>query len=457
MIRTKLDKEFLPMICELKRFERDVSALPPERRARISLSVERNGGYREVYTYEGMADGVDDARNCAIAERLAKTLLWICGGFRIGVSGSRTVCEHLSRAYCEGGARAFDAAFMSGVYERSFGVVSLAAPPAIERASVKVGGYRKGCRIGFDAGGSDRKVSAVVDGIPVYSEEVVWNPKIMTDPDYHYRGILKAMRTAASKMPRVDSIGVSSAGVYIDNKIMVASLFLAVDKKKYGDRIKNMYLDVAKEIGAPVVVCNDGDVTALAGSMELRDTRVLGIAMGTSEAAGYINAEGGINGWLSELAFAPVDFSARRKGRMERRHRGRLQVFFTGRRCQARGVGRIYICEGTYAGADAQGDSVPCRAGRRARLRYLPRHRNLSRVYRSVLCAFLRNRAHSSARPRDERAGWRNHSLRMHGDACAVSRMRGDRNRDAGRKEQTGGTEHRGGISSARQGVNRCE
>ena len=181
--------------------------------------------------------------------------------------------------------------------------------PAQKNASVKVGGFLKGCRIGFDAGGSDRKVSAVIDGEAVYSEEVVWNPKTETDPHYHYNEILTAMKTAASKMPRVDCIGVSSAGVYVENKIMVASLFIKVDKQKYGDYVKNMYINVAKEMGnVPLEVVNDGDVTALAGSMELNDGRVLGIAMGTSEAVGYINADGGINGWLSELAFAPVDF-----------------------------------------------------------------------------------------------------------------------------------------------------
>ena len=145
----------------------------------------------------------------------------------------------------------------------------------------------------------------------VYSEEVVWNPKVTEDPTYHYQEILTAMKTAASKMPRVDAIGVSSAGVYVDNKIMVASLFVKVDKKKHGDYIKNMYINVAKEMGEniPLEVANDGDVTALAGAIDLGDNGVLGIAMGTSEAGGYINTRGGINGWLSELAFVPVDFN----------------------------------------------------------------------------------------------------------------------------------------------------
>jgi predicted NBD/HSP70 family sugar kinase len=178
-----------------------------------------------------------------------------------------------------------------------------------------IGGYLNGCRIGFDAGGSDRKVSAVVNGEVIYSEEVVWNPKTTEDPTYHYAEILTAMKTAASKMSTVDAIGVSTAGVVVDNKMMDASLFIKVDKKKYGDYVKNIYINVAKEIGEeyekeiPLAVANDGDVTALAGAIDLEDNGVLGIAMGTSEAVGYINKNGGINGWLSELAFAPVDFN----------------------------------------------------------------------------------------------------------------------------------------------------
>jgi predicted NBD/HSP70 family sugar kinase len=247
-----------------------------------------------------------------MAERIAKTILWVCGGYKIAISGSKYIYENLKNAYSKEGARAFDEDFMSGVYEKPFEVTWLEENeiPEQKNASVKVGGFLKGCRIGFDAGGSDRKVSAVIDGEVVYSEEVVWNPKTTSDPTYHYNEILTAMKTAASKMPRVDCIGVSSAGVYVDNKIMVASLFIKVDKSKYGDYVKNMYINIAKEMGdKPIEVANDGDVTALAGSIDLNDNQVLGIAMGTSEAVGYINANGGINGWLSELAFAPVDFA----------------------------------------------------------------------------------------------------------------------------------------------------
>lgn len=311
MKRPVLDKNFYPMIKALEEYDAEVKK--SGNTAEVTLIAERNGGYNYVYQYTAFADDSGkDEWNFRIAERLAKTILWVVGGYKISVSGSKKIYEGLKKAYTADGARAFDVDFMSGVYEKPFEVVWLEKDeiPAEKNCSLCVGGYLKGCRIGFDAGGSDRKVSAVIDGKVVYSEEVVWHPKTTEDPHYHYNEILTAMKTAASKMPRVDCIGVSSAGVYVDNKIMVASLFIKVDKKKYGDYVKNMYINIAEEMGnIPLEVANDGDVTALAGSIDLNDNRVLGIAMGTSEAVGYINKDGGINGWLSELAFVPVDFN----------------------------------------------------------------------------------------------------------------------------------------------------
>ncbi|MCL1965248.1 MAG: ROK family protein [Firmicutes bacterium] len=278
------------------------------------LAVERGHGHVSTFRFSIFADGTGhDEANYAMAERVAKTLLWARGGYRLIVAGSKPVYERLGEAYREGGSRAFDAGFMARVYERPFEVVYIAdvknAPEDRESAS-PIGRHLEGCRIGFDAGGSDRKVSAVIDGNAVYSEEVVWHPKTRGDPSYHYQGILEAMKTAASRMPRVDAIGVSSAGIYIDNRIMAASLFLKVSDEDFDAHVKNMYIDVAKEIGdVPLTVANDGDVTALAGAMELKDGNVLGIAMGTSEAGGFVDGDGNITGWLNELAFVPVDAS----------------------------------------------------------------------------------------------------------------------------------------------------
>ena len=149
--------------------------------------------------------------------------------------------------------------------------------PEEKGASQAIGRHMDGCRIGFDAGGSDRKVSAVVDGETVYSEEVVWFPKTNADPDYHYDGIVAAFKSAAEKMPRVDAVGVSSAGVYVDNRTMVASLFLKVPKDAFEAKVKDIYIRAIKDTfgDIPFAVANDGDVSALAGAMSLEDNSVL--------------------------------------------------------------------------------------------------------------------------------------------------------------------------------------
>jgi predicted NBD/HSP70 family sugar kinase len=196
------------------------------------------------------------------------------------------------------------------VYMQPFTVIACAAPdvPAAREAGTPVGRHLDGCRIGFDLGASDVKVSAVINGEAVFSEEIVWEPVEQTDPAYHYDRITEALRAARAKLPRLDAIGGSSAGVYVDNRPMVASLFRGIPAERFGE-IRNMFLRIRDEFGVPLEIANDGDVTALAGAMSLEDDAVLGIAMGSSEAAGYVNRDGAITGWLNELAFAPVDYN----------------------------------------------------------------------------------------------------------------------------------------------------
>lgn len=309
-VKAKLDPKFQPLSVVV----REMREATKENGQDVIVAIERNKGQISTYKTRIYPDGTGhDEENFRFIERIAKSLLWIAGGYKIFIAGSEVVGNKIKEAYTPNGIRAFDEDYMAGVFEHPFEVVTCSLEEAPEEYYIaeSVGRHLDGCRIGFDAGGSDRKVSAVIDGESVYSEEVVWFPKLNSDPEYHYQGILEAMKTAASKMPRVDAIGVSSAGVYIENRTMAASLFLKVGKEDFDKRIKNIYLDVAKEIGEdiPVIVANDGDVTALAGAMDLNDDSVLGIAMGTSEAGGYIDQQGNITGWLNELAFVPCDFN----------------------------------------------------------------------------------------------------------------------------------------------------
>ena len=249
--------------------------------------------------------------NFQYVERLVKSLLWQRGGFKVYIGGSRSIGEYIRKCYAPNGSQKFDYHFMGEqVYERTFEVISCEVDelPASCETGKLLGRNLNGYRIGFDLGASDRKVSAVVDGKVVYSEEVIWEPRKHADPEYHYQEIMKALKTAAGKMPQVDAIGGSSAGIYIDNRPMVASLFREIPMERFGE-IKSLFLRIRDEIGVPLEIINDGDVTALAGSMSLEDNGILGIAMGSSEAAGYVDMQGHITGWLNELAFAPIDYS----------------------------------------------------------------------------------------------------------------------------------------------------
>ena len=277
----------------------------------VSVAVERNKGYISVFhTHIHGSPEMADA-DYRYLERYVKFLLWSIGGFRIYVCGCSELAQRLQKAYNPQGERWFDCDFFFKLYERELEVIDLPLEdcPQPKEAPVPIGGHLEGCRIGFDAGGSDRKVSAVIDGQCVYAEEVVWYPKTSEDPTYQYNEILSAFRTAASKMPRVDAIGVSSAGVFIGNAPMVSSLFIKVPRSRW-EEVKTVYDRAGAEIGdVPVVVANDGDVTALAGAMGMNVGSLMGVAMGTSEAVGYVDKDKNVLGWINELAFAPVDLN----------------------------------------------------------------------------------------------------------------------------------------------------
>jgi predicted NBD/HSP70 family sugar kinase len=278
----------------------------------LVLSLERGDGSVSRFDTVVFPEGHPRASaNLRYAERLVKFLLWQRGGCKVYVGGPKSVGEYIAKTYAPNGDRSFDFHFMGeDVYEKTFTVVSCEASeaPAEKETTKPLGRHLDGCRIGFDLGGSDRKVSAVIDGKPVFSEEVVWEPRKNSDPSYHYNEIMTALKTAASKMPRVDAIGGSSAGVVINSRIMIASLFRGVPKDRF-EEVHDMFPRIRREMGVPLEVANDGEVTALAGSMSLEDNGVLGIAMGTSEAGGYVTLEGNITGWLNEVAFCPVDYS----------------------------------------------------------------------------------------------------------------------------------------------------
>ena len=281
----------------------------------IAVAWEREDG--NVYRYDltvparihpAMLPGVKH-----LVERVVKFVLWSAGGWKLHLSGPDNIVKPIARAYKKKGARAFDVAFFNDLYARPLetAVVPLKEMPETHEREVVVKNNTNGYRIGFDLGASDFKVSALRNGKVVFSKEFPWDPVPQADPEYHYQKLTAGLKEAAAALPRVDAIGGSTAGTLVGQKMGIASLFRGVKTKnpKKFETAQNMFYRIEKDWGVPFAIYNDGDVTALAGMITMGKKGILGVAMGSSEAVGYVDMKGRMTGRISELAFAPVDFN----------------------------------------------------------------------------------------------------------------------------------------------------
>jgi predicted NBD/HSP70 family sugar kinase len=306
-----LDPDFCPPVLANKLFREE--AKQPAASEPLAIAVEaENGVISSCHTVVFPKGHPKFHSNLPYIERIIKFLLWQRGGWRIVIGGPAEIGAYIKEIYSVRGQRTFDAGIMAEVYSQPFTVetTTIDKMPADKLNAKPLGRHLDGCRIGFDLGASDRKVAAVKDGKPVFSEEVVWDPRVQNDPQYHFNEIMSGLKKAAEHLPRVDAIGGSAAGIYVNNSVRKASLFRGVPEDLFEKRIRGLFHDIQKAWNnIPFEVINDGEVTALAGSMSLGVNSILGIAMGSSLAAGYVDKDGNVVGWLDELAFAPVDYN----------------------------------------------------------------------------------------------------------------------------------------------------
>jgi predicted NBD/HSP70 family sugar kinase len=305
-----LDPWFRPAVLADRAFEQAVRATGKP--VPVCLALEQTEGAVSHFHTQVLPEAHPlAAANFSYLERIAKFLLWSRGGFRIYFQGPAALAGRLAAYYRETPAGRFDADLVAErMFDHSLEVVHTESPPSERSSAAALGRHLEGCRIGFDLGGSDRKVAAVVDGRVVFSEETSWDPYFQPNPQYHYDGIMDSLKKAAAHLPRVDAIGGSAAGIYVNNRVKVASLFRGVAPEVFKRRVRNLFLDLRQAWNnVPFEVINDGEVTALAGSMALGRNRILGISLGTSTAGGYVNAQGNLTSWLNELAFVPLDYN----------------------------------------------------------------------------------------------------------------------------------------------------
>ena len=198
-----LDEGFRPAVLANHAFIKEVEASGAG--VPLVLGLERADGSVSRYESRVFPEGHARANaNLMYVERIVKFLLWQRGGWKVHIGGPKSIGAYVAKCYSPNGERAFDYQFMGqDVYERTFTVVSCNPEdvPAEKETTRPLGRHLDGYRIGFDLGASDRKVSAVVNGEAIFSEEVVWEPRKHSDPTYHYNEILAALKSAASKMP----------------------------------------------------------------------------------------------------------------------------------------------------------------------------------------------------------------------------------------------------------------
>ena len=304
----KLDPGFRPLALGVRNFRQALAAWG--RTAVLRMALERSPEDVARLDLEVFPEQAGrDADNVRYVSWMLQGLLWSFGAWRITLDGPPELCAAVAAAY-RGPARAFEREIMGKAYLRPLEVRILepeAAMPEARQCPRALGGHLEGYRLGFDLGASDFKVAAVKDGEVVFSTERPWRPKLEPDPEVHYRMLDEGLRLAASFLPRVDAIGGSSAGIIVDNEVRVSSLFRAVPAERFETQVRPFFRRLQEAWGIPLEVINDGDVTALAGGLALEKRGILGLALGSSEAAGYLDGTGRITGWLNELAFAAVD------------------------------------------------------------------------------------------------------------------------------------------------------
>lgn len=311
-VKPALDPAFRPAALAWREFARRIAG----RSTPVRIAVEQGNG--SVYVFERAvasdSGSAATAVNLRYLERELKFLLWAAGGYRLHIDAPEMLVGLLrDYIYRYSANRLFDMEVMGPIiYGHPFEIRHAPgdAFPAASHVTLPLGRHTGGCRVAIDKGASDIKAYAEQDGEKTFAAEFKWDPKPQHDPAYHYEHIRNALRAAAATLPRVDAIGVSSAGVYVANEARIASLFRGVPRDAFQREIVPMYHRIQAEFGGvPLVVANDGSVSALAGSMSLNRNRVLGVAFGSSLAAGYVDAAGNITTWLDELAFAPIDMN----------------------------------------------------------------------------------------------------------------------------------------------------
>lgn len=299
----ELEKDFVPVLLWNK-------AYLAKARENLTLVITAPNKHRIVHRTRIRNDGASKEADEFFLDRLVKALLWLHGGSKVTVIGSKTMFQFIKNKFSFSGDRSFEIDFMSTIYDTPFLVENITAVPKEQLNSKFIGHHLNGYRIGIDVNEFDRKACAIANGKVLYSEEVLWHPLEEEDPDFHFKAIVESIHAAARRLPRIDAIGISTSGIFMDGKLKKSPIFAAVNQEDYEKQISNLYQRAAKSMGSEnIEVLSEGDVAALAGAMSLDAKGVLSVHFGQRLTAGFLDNNGNLTGWLNELSYVPVNLN----------------------------------------------------------------------------------------------------------------------------------------------------
>ena len=250
-----LDPAFRPAVLASRAFRDLVRASGHPVQVRLALE-QTDGSVSHFETQILPAQHQHAGGNFIYLERTVKFLLWSRGGFRLHADAPSDLVQKLADYYRQSPTGKFDSNVVGErMFDHAIEVLHSRNLPPERRSATALGRHLDGCRIGFDLGGSDRKVAAVIEGKVVYSDETVWDPYFQPDPQYHFDGIMDSLRKAAAHLPRVDAIGGSAAGIYLNNRVKVASLFRGVPPDVFKKRVKDLFLEVQRRLEQRAARC----------------------------------------------------------------------------------------------------------------------------------------------------------------------------------------------------------
>ena len=95
-VLSELDTQFQPLALVVREFRKKTKGSKGQD---LVIAIERNKGYISAYKTRIYKDGEGkDEVNFRFVERIVKALLWVRGGYKIIIAGSKTVGEKIKKA-----------------------------------------------------------------------------------------------------------------------------------------------------------------------------------------------------------------------------------------------------------------------------------------------------------------------------------------------------------------------